>query len=114
MFLLTFRHALRSEEARKLKIGDVDMSNCTLTIERVKGSRSGVQPLDRHKGEPILDEVTALRAWLKERVEDGSQILFPSQKGGRFIRMSRMGKLRRPAANPSWLPSRRGYSLTIL
>jgi site-specific recombinase XerD len=87
MFLLTFRHALRSEEARKLKMGDVDLSNFTLTIERVKGSRSGVQSIDRHKGEPILDEITALRAWLKERVEDGSRILFPSQKGGKMTRM---------------------------
>ena len=87
MFLLTFRHALRSREARQLKIEDVDMENLTITVRRVKGSRSGVQSLDRHKGEPTLDEVVALKAWLKERVEDGSQILFPSQKGGMMTRM---------------------------
>jgi site-specific recombinase XerD len=87
MFLLTFRHALRSEEARKLRTADVDMNNLTIRIERVKGSRSGVQSLDRHKGEPILDEITALRAWFKERAEDGSQILFQSQKGGKLSRM---------------------------
>jgi len=87
MFLLTFRHALRSREARQLKIADVDMENSTITIRRVKGSRSGVQPLDRHKGEPTLDEIVALKAWLKERVEDGSQILFLSQKGEMMTRM---------------------------
>ena len=87
MFLMTFRHALRSQEARKLKLGDIDRQNLTITIERVKGSRSGVQSLDRHKGEPVLDEVLALRSWLRERVEDGSQILFPSQKGGTLTRM---------------------------
>lgn len=87
MFLLTFRHALRSREARQLKLSDIDMDNLTLTIARVKGSRSGVQSLDRHKGEPALDEVVALKAWLKERVEDGSQTLFPSQKGGMMTRM---------------------------
>src|SRR6266478_6585619 len=81
-FLLTFRHALRSQEVRQLKLTDVDTSNLTITISRVKGSRSGVQSLDRHKGEPLLDEVLAIRTWLRERVEDGSQILFPSQKGG--------------------------------
>ncbi len=86
-FLLTFRHALRSQEIRQLKVADVDMENLTLTISRVKGSRSGVQSLDRHKGEPLLDEAIALRAWLRERVEDGSQILFPSQKGGMLTRM---------------------------
>ena len=87
MFLLTFRHALRSQEARHLKITDVDIENLTITIHRVKGSRSGVQPLDRHKGVATLDEIVALKAWLKERVEDGSQILFPSQKGGMMTRM---------------------------
>jgi len=44
-------------------------------------------PLDRHKGEPTLDEIVALKAWLKERVEDGSQILFLSQKGEMMTRM---------------------------
>jgi site-specific recombinase XerC len=42
----------------------------------------------RHRGEPILDEVLALRYWLRERVEDGSRILFPSQKGGAMTRMT--------------------------
>lgn len=104
MFLLTFRHALRSEEARKLKIGDVDMTNCTITIDRVKGSRSGVQSLDRHRGEPILDEVTALRAWLKERAEDGSQILFPSQKGGKLTRMQFLRLFRKYALAAGVVP----------
>jgi site-specific recombinase XerD len=34
-----------------------------------------------------LDEVLALRSWLRERVEDGSRMLFPSQKGGAMSRM---------------------------
>ncbi len=86
-FLLTFRHALRSQELRQLKVSDVNMENMTISISRVKGSRSGVQSLDRHKGEPLLDEVVALRCWLRKREEDGSQILFPSQKGGMLTRM---------------------------
>jgi site-specific recombinase XerD len=86
-FLLTFRHALRSQELRQLRLSDVDMNGLTLSITRVKGSRSGVQSLDRHRGEPLLDEVLALRTWLKEHVEDGSQVLFPSQKGGMLTRM---------------------------
>ena len=87
LFLLTFRHALRSQEVRQLKLADVDLETLTITIARVKGSRSGVQSLDRHRGEPILDEVLALRCWLRERVEDGSRILFSSQKGGAMTRM---------------------------
>jgi site-specific recombinase XerD len=87
MFLLTFRHALRSKEARQLRLSDIDMDGQTIAITRVKGSRSGVQTLDRHKGEPLLDEIAALRAWFKDREEDGSQILFLSQKGGAMTRM---------------------------
>jgi site-specific recombinase XerD len=87
MFLLTFRHALRSQEARELKVSAIDMEKQQIEITRVKGSLGGTQTLDRHKGEPLLDEIAALRAWLKDRVEDGSQILFLSQKGGSMTRM---------------------------
>ena len=87
LLLLTFRHALRSQEARTLKLADIDLQNFAIVIARVKGSRSGVQSLDRHRGEPLLDEVLALRTWLRERKEDGSRILFPSQKGGVMTRM---------------------------
>jgi len=87
MLLLTFRHALRSQEVRQLKVADVDVQNGTLSINRVKGSKDSVQTLDRHKGEPLLDSVLAVRLWLKERQEDGSQVLFPSQKGGMMTRM---------------------------
>ncbi len=97
MFLLTFRHALRSQEARQLKLADVDLDAMSISITRVKGSRSGVQSLDRHRGEPALDEVAALRAWLKMRVEDGSQILFPSQKGGMLTRMQLLRLFRKYA-----------------
>jgi site-specific recombinase XerD len=97
LFLLTFRHALRSREVRQLKLADIDLENLTITIARVKGSRSGVQSLDRHKGQPILDEILALRSWLRERTEDGSQVLFPSQKGGMLTRMQLLRLFRRYA-----------------
>src|SRR5260370_27370536 len=87
MLLLTFRHALRSQEVRKLKVSDVDLTNGSVSISRVKGSKSSIQALDRHRGEPLLDSVLAVRLWLKERKEDGSQVLFPSQKGGMMTRM---------------------------
>jgi len=87
MLLLTFRHALRSREVRQLKLSDISLTDGTIRIDRAKGSNSGVQTLDAHKGEPTLDEFVALKAWLKERVEDGSKVLFPSQKGGIMTRM---------------------------
>ncbi len=87
MLLLTYRHALRSQEVRQLKVSDVDLTNGSVSISRVKGSKSSIQALDRHRGEPLLDSVLAVRLWLKERKEDGSQVLFPSQKGGMMTRM---------------------------
>jgi integrase/recombinase XerD len=45
-----------------------------------------VQPLYAHRGQPLLDEMSALRAWLKERSADGSDYLFTSQKGGKLDR----------------------------
>jgi len=45
-----------------------------------------VQPLYQHRGQPLLDEVNALRAWLRTRPVDGSDFLFTSQKGGRLSR----------------------------
>jgi site-specific recombinase XerD len=98
LFLLTFRHALRSQEVRQLKLSDIDLTNGTLAINRVKGSKSSVQALDRHKGEPLLDSVLAVRLWLKERVEDGSQVLFPSQKGGMLTRMQLLRLFKKYAA----------------
>jgi integrase/recombinase XerD len=34
----------------------------------------------------LLDEMSALRAWLRERKSDGSDFLFTSQKGGKLDR----------------------------
>jgi integrase/recombinase XerD len=63
----------------------------SLDIRRLKGSLHTVQPLCRHKGQPLLDEVRALRNWLEERKQmaksDGSDFLFLSQKGGRLSRV---------------------------
>lgn len=103
MLLLTFRHALRSQEVRQLKLADVDLSSGTLSISRVKGSKSSVQALDRHKGEPLLDSVLAMRLWLKEREEDGSRILFPSQKGGMLTRMQ-LGRIFKKYAGEAGIP----------
>jgi integrase/recombinase XerD len=45
-----------------------------------------VQPLYAHRGQPLLNEMSALRAWLRERKSDGSDYLFTSQKGGKLDR----------------------------
>ncbi len=84
--LVAFKHGMRASEVCSLKMADVDMASEAVTIRRLKGSMTTVQPLYRHKGQPLLDEIGALRAWLKARPDDGSDYVFTSQKGGRLHR----------------------------
>jgi type 1 fimbriae regulatory protein FimB len=86
MILLAYRHGLRASEVCGLRLADVDLKNGALSIQRLKGSMQTVQPLYAHRGQPLLDEVIALRSWLKARPADGSDFLFTSQKGGRLDR----------------------------
>lgn len=86
MILLAYRHGLRASEVCGLRLADVDLKNGALSIQRLKGSMQTVQPLYAHRGQPLLDEVSTLRAWLKVRPVDGSDYLFTSQKGGRLDR----------------------------
>jgi len=84
MILVAYKHALRSSETASLTLDD--LKDGCLDIKRKKGSLHTVQTLMPHKGEPLLDEVKALRAWLKVRPDDGSRALFTSQKGGALSR----------------------------
>jgi hypothetical protein len=86
MILLAYRHGPRASEVCGLSLADVDLKNGALSIQRLKGSMKAVQPLYAHRGQPLLDEVITLRAWLRVRPVDGSDYLFTSQKGGRLDR----------------------------
>jgi site-specific recombinase XerD len=86
MVLLAYRHGLRASEVCGLKLSDVDIRNESITLRRLKGSLKTVQPLYRHRGQPLLDEIHAMKAWLRERGDDGSDYVFTSQKGGRLDR----------------------------
>jgi type 1 fimbriae regulatory protein FimB len=88
MVLVSYRHGLRASEICGLKLSDVNLREGSIAIRRLKGSMNQVQPLYRHKGQPLLDEVGALRAWIRDRADDGSGILFLSQKGGALHRSS--------------------------
>jgi site-specific recombinase XerD len=80
MILLAYRHGLRTSEVCTLKLDDV--SHGSLSVQRVKGCLKTVQPLEGHPSEPLLDEVAAIKKWLKERPSNDSRFLFTSRKGG--------------------------------
>jgi site-specific recombinase XerD len=86
MILLAYRHGLRASEVCGVKLADVDVKAGSISIRRLKGSLHTIQPLYQHRGQPLLDETAALRAWLRKRPADGSDFLFTSQKGGKLGR----------------------------
>jgi len=86
MILLSYRHGMRASEVCGLRLADVDLKAGSITIRRLKGSLQTTQPLFPHRGQPVLDECAALRAWLRARPADGSDFLFTSQKGGKLDR----------------------------
>ena len=86
MILLAYRHGLRASEVCGVKLADVDLKAGSISIRRLKGSLHTIQPLYQHRGQPLLDETAALRAWLRKRPADGSDYLFTSQKGGKLGR----------------------------
>src|ERR1035437_8855346 len=87
MILLAYRHGMRASEVCGLTMADLDMKGEAVVVRRLKGSMTTSQPLYRHRGQPLLDEVKALGAYLKERKADGSEYLFLSQKGGCLSRV---------------------------
>jgi integrase len=108
MILLAYRHGLRASEVCGLKLADIDLKAGSISIRRLKGSLSQVQPLYQHRGQPLLDEIAALRAWLKARPADGSDFLFTSQKGGRLDR-TQFFRIFRACAETARLPTEKRH-----
>jgi len=86
MILLAYRHGLRASEVCGIKMADIDLKSGSISIRRLKGSLHTIQPLYQHRGQPLLDESAAIRAWLHKRTADGSDYLITNQKGGKLDR----------------------------
>ena len=108
MILVAYKHGLRASEICNLRLGDLDLKNGSIVIERLKGSLRTTQAVTEHRGEPLLNEVKALRECLRERKNDGSDFLFTSQKGGRLDR-SQVFRLFRTIASDAGLPAEKQH-----
>ena len=106
MILLAYKHALRASEVCNLRMEDIDIKNGSITVERLKGSMRTTQAITGHRGEPLLDELKALREWLRQRPHDGSDFLFTSQKGGRLHRCQFFRVFRSLAADAGLPPEK--------
>src|SRR5438445_6610405 len=80
MILTTFSHGLRASEVCNLKVSNLNDGH--LKIKRLKGSNETTHQLVPHRGQPLLDEVKAMKQWLAVRPMDAGDALFTSQKGG--------------------------------
>ena len=108
MILVAYRHGMRASEVCNLRLDDVDLKNGHIVVTRLKGSLRTTQAVTEHRGEPLLNEVRALREWLRQRPNDGSDVLFVSQKGGRLDR-SQFFRLFRSAAEVAGLSSEKRH-----
>jgi site-specific recombinase XerD len=107
MVLLAIRHGLRASEVCGLPLDHVNVKEGWVRVERLKGSLTTLQPLERHPGQPLLDEVKALKRWLWERRDDGSGVLFTSSHGGAMNRSTFFRLWQRLAADASLPPEKR-------
>ncbi len=106
MILLAYRHGMRASEVCNLRLDDVDFKNGSIVVDRLKGSLRTTQAVAGHRGEPLLDEIKALREWLRKRRKDGSDFLFNSQKGGRLDRSQFFRVFRSVAAAAGLAPEK--------
>jgi type 1 fimbriae regulatory protein FimB len=108
MILLAYKHGMRASEVCNLRLDDVDIKNGSIVVQRLKGSLLTTQAMTEHRGEPLLNEIKALREWLRQRTDDGSDILFTSQKGGRLDR-SQFFRLFQTVASAAGLPAEKQH-----
>ena len=80
LFLMMYRHGLRCSEAIDIRIEDVSFDRATLWVRRLKGSNSGMHPIEG-------DELRAIRRYLATR-NDSLPWLFVSERQGRLTRFA--------------------------
>src|SRR5262249_33260238 len=80
LFLMMYRHGLRCSEAVDLRIEDVSFDRATVWVRRLKGSNSGMHPIEG-------DELRAIRRYLGQR-KDSLPWLFLSERQGRLTRFA--------------------------
>ena len=83
LFLMMYRHGLRCSEAIDVRKEDVSFDRATLWVRRLKGSNSGMHPIEG-------DELRAIRRYLATR-DDGLPWLFVCE------RQERLSSVARPA-----------------
>lgn len=111
LILMGYKHGLRSVELANLTLDDIK-DGC-VNIKRAKQSMETNQPMTAHRGEPLLDEIKALRRWLKARKDDGSKALFNSQMGGNMSR-EQIHRIYKGVATRAGIPAGKKRAVHVL
>ena len=74
MMLMAYRHGMRVSELIDVRIKELDLDAGRIFVRRKKGSLSTHQPIE-------VDELRAIRAWLRERGETKSTYLLVGERG---------------------------------
>jgi type 1 fimbriae regulatory protein FimB len=106
MILTAFSHGLRASEVCNLRMSDLNDGH--LRIKRLKGSNETIHQLVPHRGQPMLDEVKAMRQWLAVRPADAGDALFPSNKGG-AMSATQFYRIFRAVAEEAGLPPQKRH-----
>ena len=97
LFTVIYRHGLRATEACRLTCSSIDLETETIRVDRLKGSKTTIQPLDRRT-------IRLLQEYLDNRFScESSEPLFLSQKGGHLSRQQ-VDRLYRRYALAAQLP----------
>jgi integrase len=88
MVLMGYIHGMRADEVCGLRLEDLNLPAETVTVRRLKGSKTTVQTLQRYQGDPLLDECKALAAWFRVRGPNPSPYVFTSRKGPKLHRQN--------------------------
>ena len=99
MFLLALNHGMRVSEICELKLADIDLKNEQIIIRRKKDSLHTTQPLVRFKGNPLFNELNALKTWLAVRPPDGDTFVFNTQKANKMNPITAYKLFRQIATN---------------
>jgi site-specific recombinase XerD len=104
MFIFAFSHGARASEICDLRWADVNFHTKQVTVARKKHSLEQTQAFLKVKGSAVFDEEKALRAWKEERIADGDDFVFNSQRSTKLNRVT-VWKLFAKIAEAAGLPA---------